>query len=373
MLVLRGESANLLSVGAIDFGLHRRCHRHHGGEHLPPSRPGDRQPAAPLRERAAGSTDCRQAARDLCARRRGQQGDLLLRPASSSPPSSRCSPWAGSRATSSARCRRPMPMPSSAACWRPSPSRRRSARILLREHVRESDTRVVRALHCLYTPALHFAVANRVLAIAGVAAAAVLPGVAVRRSGRIPADARGRQPVGPRHHAGAPSRSRKATARQPHARASLRTSPRSITAISQHGRPDDGTDAAGFFNAEFFVPLKPPDQWPSARRQGRADRKSCRTARGRIPRRRVQLLAISAGQRGRGGLGRERRQCHQALRQRSRIARPTRRTRSRQVMATVPGIADLAVFRSLGQPTVQIDSTARGRRVTASRPATSTR
>ena len=27
--------------------------------------------------------------------------------------------------------------------------------------------------------------------------------------------------------------------------------------VSQHGRPDDGTDAAGFFNAEFFAPLKP--------------------------------------------------------------------------------------------------------------------
>ena len=33
------------------------------------------------------------------------------------------------------------------------------------------------------------------------------------------------------------------------------------TVISQHGRPDDGTDATGFFNAEFFAPLKPADEW----------------------------------------------------------------------------------------------------------------
>ena len=33
--------------------------------------------------------------------------------------------------------------------------------------------------------------------------------------------------------------------------------------VSQHGRPDDGTDATGFFNAEFFVPLKPFDTWPA--------------------------------------------------------------------------------------------------------------
>src|SRR5581483_43633 len=31
--------------------------------------------------------------------------------------------------------------------------------------------------------------------------------------------------------------------------------------LLQLGRPDDGTDATGFFNAEFFVNLKPEDQW----------------------------------------------------------------------------------------------------------------
>ncbi|MGA9641890.1 MAG: CusA/CzcA family heavy metal efflux RND transporter [Terriglobales bacterium] len=30
---------------------------------------------------------------------------------------------------------------------------------------------------------------------------------------------------------------------------------------SQVGRPDDGTDATGFFNTEYFVDLKPKDQW----------------------------------------------------------------------------------------------------------------
>ncbi len=38
--------------------------------------------------------------------------------------------------------------------------------------------------------------------------------------------------------------------------------PEVITAVSQHGRPDNGSDAAGFYNAEFFVPLKPYDEWP---------------------------------------------------------------------------------------------------------------
>jgi cobalt-zinc-cadmium resistance protein CzcA len=33
--------------------------------------------------------------------------------------------------------------------------------------------------------------------------------------------------------------------------------------FSQHGRGEDGTDPTGSFNAEFFVPLKPADEWPA--------------------------------------------------------------------------------------------------------------
>ena len=31
--------------------------------------------------------------------------------------------------------------------------------------------------------------------------------------------------------------------------------------ISHQGRPNDGTDATGFFNVEILAPLKPIDQW----------------------------------------------------------------------------------------------------------------
>ena len=41
----------------------------------------------------------------------------------------------------------------------------------------------------------------------------------------------------------------------------LLSHPEVITVVSQHGRPDNGSDAAGFFNAEFFVPLRPFDEW----------------------------------------------------------------------------------------------------------------
>jgi cobalt-zinc-cadmium resistance protein CzcA len=37
--------------------------------------------------------------------------------------------------------------------------------------------------------------------------------------------------------------------------------------VSQLGRPDDGTDSVGFYNSEYFVPLKPQSEWPPMIRQ----------------------------------------------------------------------------------------------------------
>jgi len=35
--------------------------------------------------------------------------------------------------------------------------------------------------------------------------------------------------------------------------------------VSMNGRPDDGTDPTGFYNSEFFVPLKPHNIWPTVK------------------------------------------------------------------------------------------------------------
>ena len=40
-----------------------------------------------------------------------------------------------------------------------------------------------------------------------------------------------------------------------------RKHPEVETVVSQNGRPDDGTDLAGFNNVEFFVPLRPHEEW----------------------------------------------------------------------------------------------------------------
>jgi len=45
------------------------------------------------------------------------------------------------------------------------------------------------------------------------------------------------------------------------ARVLLATFPEVTVTTSQVGRPDDGTDTTGFFNTEYFVDLKPKEQW----------------------------------------------------------------------------------------------------------------
>ncbi len=47
----------------------------------------------------------------------------------------------------------------------------------------------------------------------------------------------------------------------PRIRQILRSFPQVTTVTSELGRPDDGTDSTGFFNVEFFVGLKPYSQW----------------------------------------------------------------------------------------------------------------
>ena len=56
----------------------------------------------------------------------------------------------------------------------------------------------------------------------------------------------------------------------PQIRAILKTFPEVTDVASEHGRPDDGTNPIGFFNAEFYVGLKPYRRVEGADRTPRA-------------------------------------------------------------------------------------------------------
>jgi len=51
------------------------------------------------------------------------------------------------------------------------------------------------------------------------------------------------------------------------ARAVMRKYPEVELIANQMGRPDDGTDPEGFYKSEFFVPLRPRSEWPAVKKQ----------------------------------------------------------------------------------------------------------
>ena len=55
------------------------------------------------------------------------------------------------------------------------------------------------------------------------------------------------------------------------ARVILASFPEVTKVVSQVGRPDDGTDTTGFFNTEYFVDLKPKEQWRPVFRERKED------------------------------------------------------------------------------------------------------
>jgi cobalt-zinc-cadmium resistance protein CzcA len=135
--------------------------------------------------------------------------------------------------------------------------------MLLPEHVTEAETIFVRALHRLYNPALRFALSHRAVMLGiGMAFVAVC-GLLVTRLGSefLPTLEEGNFWIRASMPTTLSLEDGEAATRK--MRLILLRHPEVITVTSQHGRPDDGSDAAPFSNVELFAPLKPTDQWPA--------------------------------------------------------------------------------------------------------------
>ncbi len=136
------------------------------------------------------------------------------------------------------------------------------ASLLLPESVAEIETMVVRWLRSAYTPVLRWSLDNRRITVAIGLIFLLVTGFLGSRLGSefLPTLEEGNlwirasMPPTISLEAGEPIVTK--------IREILLKYPEVITVTSQQGRPDDGSDAAGFYNAEFFVPLKPADQWP---------------------------------------------------------------------------------------------------------------
>jgi heavy metal efflux system protein len=137
------------------------------------------------------------------------------------------------------------------------------ASFLLPQHVAETETIVVRILHRIYSPVLRWALRHRktMLAFAVVFLAGI--GMLVTRLGSefLPHLEEGnlwiRAQMPPTMGLDA---SEPGTAKM---REIMLRHPEILHVVSQHGRPDNGSDASPFSNVELFAPLKPFDEWPT--------------------------------------------------------------------------------------------------------------
>ena len=137
------------------------------------------------------------------------------------------------------------------------------ASLVLPNHIEETETIIVRALRSSYTPVLRWALSRtRIAVLLGIAFLALSVGAASRLGSEfLPALEEGnfwiRASMPPTISLDAGT---EATGKM---RRILLRHPEVITVVSQHGRPDNGSDASPFSNVELFAPLKPFDEWPA--------------------------------------------------------------------------------------------------------------
>ncbi len=347
LMTLRGESANLLSVGAIDFGLVvdatvimvESIYRHiaeHSGLAVQPHRRRTAKLAVIADSAAQVSRSIFFSAAIIIASfvplftMTGVEGHIF-------------GPMARTYAYAIAG--------GLLATFTITPA---LCALMLPDDLKEEDTFLVRGLRRIYTPAVEFALANRVITLGGMGALLLVTVLAAGSLGTefLPHLEEGNFWI--RATMPGSISLEEGDGYVNRMRAVIKSYPEVQTVVSQHGRPDDGTDATGFFNAEFFVPLKPFGTWP-----GHISKETLtEQLSGELERRfpgvefnfsqtiEDNVEEAASGVKGANSV---------------KIFGPDLETlqatadRIGAVMKTVPGVADLQVLSALGQPTVRID------------------
>jgi cobalt-zinc-cadmium resistance protein CzcA len=225
--------------------------------------------------------------------------------------------------------------------------------ILLPLRIEEMETLIVRWLRSIYNPALGWAISHR-LTILGVGAAfLVLSGLVASRLGAefLPALEEGSYWI--RANLPPTTSLRVGQAATQKMREILLSHPEIVTVISQHGRPDNGSEASSFAEVQLFAPLKPMDEWPSGLTKEALTKELDKELRAALP---GVLFNFSqpiqdnineavSGVRGANSI---------------KIVGPELDTLERiadkvmEQLRLVDGVADLAVLHTLGQPNLNI-------------------
>ena len=226
--------------------------------------------------------------------------------------------------------------------------------LLLPARLDETDTWLVARIRRAYTPICAFALANRwlTLSLAGVIFAVTVVAAANLGLEFLPHLEEGNfwiratLPASSSLDAGEPYVARM--------REVMMTFPEVERVVSQHGRPDDGTDPSGFFNAEFFVPLKPFDAWPKGMTKAKLTDQLNAALTSRFPGvdfNFSQTIQDNVEEAASGVKGENSAKLFGGDLETLQATAE----RVKTVLAQVPGVTDLEVLTSLGQPTVRID------------------
>ncbi|NOJ45614.1 efflux RND transporter permease subunit [Bradyrhizobium archetypum] len=226
--------------------------------------------------------------------------------------------------------------------------------IILPSHLEEAETWIVKQLDRLYVPVLKWAISNRRIVLTGAAGLVLLTIVFARMLGLefLPKLEEGNLWI--RATLPPTISLQEGNAYVNEMRRMIRARPEVESVVSQHGRPDDGTDAAGLFNAEFFAPLKPSSEWPGTRDKDELTAQLLGQLQDKFPGVEFnfsQYLQDNVSEAVSGVKGENSIKLYgndlQALTDTA--------NKIKSVLGTVAGVTDLAVFTSLGQPTIQID------------------
>ncbi len=226
--------------------------------------------------------------------------------------------------------------------------------IILPEHVHETETWLMRQLHRVYMPVLNWAIGHRRTVMAGSVGLLVVTVILGRMLGLefLPKLEEGNLWI----RATMPSTIslEEGNSYVNEMRRMIRKRPEVVAVVSQQGRPDDGTDAAGLFNAEFFAPLKPISEWPAPRDKDALTASLLEELQAKFPGVEFnfsQYLQDNVAEAVSGVKGEN----SIKLFGNDLVVLTETANKIKQVLSTVPGVTDLSVFTSLGQPTVLID------------------
>lgn len=233
--------------------------------------------------------------------------------------------------------------------------------LLLSSAVKEEDTALVRGVRRLYARVLDWALTHEFVVIAGVGGLMLVSLVALQFLGGefMPALEEGNLWV--RATMPVDISFEQAARISGDIRRVFRESPEVTTVVSQLGRPDDGTDPTSFFNSEFLANLRPQKEWrPNLTKEGLiAEIEERLQAIPGVVLNFSQVIQDNVEEAMSGVKGENSIKLFGS----DLKVMEEKAVEIERVMRTVPGVKDLGIFRLMGQPNllIQVDRQASAR------------